>query len=280
MKIHHKAHPVAAAALVTACLVLLIARLFPQIPVDLSPAWRPLKAVPLQAGPLARPSARGSREDFLACRYVLDELVVRAQLLDEEAVYFQSDAETLWNAWKNNLGVRGGWWDWGSTVVRSSAPAEGFTAERLQSELFSLVGRGRRLTEDAEALAAQVKGADAAWWRVRELILADQLRGGAEESRYGAALLELRAKLASGSDRLKALDKELRDREEDMDDVYPRFKTYAQRQLSAPPTWSLPRHWNYVLSGEPRPSARYDFETRYAEALERARARLGRGRAP
>lgn len=244
--------------------MLLAAALGAQIPVDL----RPPPAVPPPR--VVRPPAPDydPRYEFVALRWVLDDLWERQRALLGEAGELSRDAGLLWDFWRSLFGVRGGFADLGVFSRRSAPPSE----LSLQASVFALDGSARRLAQDADQTGAGLQEAEI----LHRGVTARMRRGPRAQERVELkeSLGRLRSRLAESAARINALDAGIAGGQGDFDDLYGRVSRALERAAPESPAPPRPGHWDYMLSGQPRPALRYDFETALRGHLARAEEEL------
>jgi hypothetical protein len=246
--------------------------LTPQSPLELRPPLTP--SFPSRSPVITRPGF-SAPHDFLACRYVLDELLAQSRYLQYEIKLFRIDADYLWRTWKTNFGVQGGQtveWLW--QVARPTTPLEQMRADRLQSKLFNLKTGAAQLEGNANELAIGLENADKSWWGIRASVAADPNRGEASDSLYSQAIFDLRSTLARLAQRRNTLDAGIAKQQQELDKIQPQLQLRLRQLAPEAPSLPLPWHWKYILSDQPRHSLQEDFDTRYAEALQAARQEL------
>ncbi|MBI4376705.1 MAG: hypothetical protein HY549_09685 [Elusimicrobia bacterium] len=247
----------------------LIVALGPQTAVDLRPVPRP-----------SPPSAPPKRVyvphyDLIASGWVIGDLVENARLLRFEVDNYSRDTEALWGTWKACFGLRGGLLEWSWFRDQPQDEMERIRLLRFQTELFRVESRSQQIQKDIADLISRLDWARSRWTAIRDsFVIAKQSGEENVDAFFQAPLAELRSSLAQAAAQLNSLDSEIRTREEELDDIFPRFERLVAARFAHPLVLRRPWHWNHMLSGQPRVPLSYDFEKRYFEALSKARQRF------
>lgn len=224
------------------------------VPVDLrtlenrppaaTPADFPTRALPHNAGPYF-PGC-----EIMASREVINELLAISEVHQNESLNLDRDALELWNQWRNAVG--------------QAAPGRD---EARQIDAFNLHQAARLADGRARELMGKLEKADAAWWKLWRA-----LDAAAKVGRDGAdmkpALEKFKARLAALASDSNALDAAIRSAQAQYDFTRPAVLDSLEARGLAPGSLRQPWHWNYALTGRPRPDLRYDFDASYERKYE------------
>jgi hypothetical protein len=78
-------------------------------------------------------------------------------------------------------------------------------------------------------------------------------------------MIKFRSRLSTIADETNALNSALPQLQGQFDLVRGQLSEHLQRTKSVTLTLGQPWHWNYALSGRPRPDQRYDFSVKHGE---------------
>lgn len=219
------------------------------VPVDLrtlesrpsvaTPADFPTRSLPHNAGPYY-PGC-----EIMATREVINELLALAEVLQNEALNLDRDALELWNQWRNAVG--------------QAAPGRD---EARQIDAFNLHQAARLTDARARELMDKLEKADAAWWKLWRALDA-AAKAGRDGADMKPALAEFKARLAGLASDSNALDSAIRSAQGQYDFTRPAVLERLESRGLAAGSVRQPWHWNYALTGRPRPDLRYDFDASY-----------------
>jgi len=257
-------------ALATAFLLLAlgIRSITPQMPRE--PRSRPAEGG--MSGALTpSPGALVSGPELAALKFVLRDLAPRLGALRDESSRFYSDAHAMWSLWKTEIGVRGAPFGSGGALRPPMDPESEARAQRLQSELFRLDSRAGHIRDEVAELTTRFSAVRDRWSDLSRLAL-QAPRGQTDlEPALSAPVWKLRSELAAISSRLGQLDSDLMDREEEFDELFPRYERFLLERGSTPVTFRFPEHWNRMAADQPRRSLRYDFDAKFESYASRYR---------
>ncbi len=234
------------------------------VPVDL----RTLDSYPSSQAPAPRTDSIPVNDgpyfpgcEIMATRQVINELLAIVEVLQNEAWNLEHDALELWTQWRVFVPAPSG----GGAAFAlgpSGTPLPGPGAEDMrQSEIFGLYGQARALNGRGSGLMTRLRKLDAEWW-THWKILDAAAKSGRDGRELKPRMAAFKAKLEAAVSESNAVDAGVRQAQAQYDFTRP----LALEQLSrrgANPALRQPWHWNYVLSGRPRPDMRYDFAARY-----------------
>lgn len=226
-------------------------------PVDIRPAARPA-AAPAPPGPQASLELYEPACDLLATLSVLEDHIEIVEALRQEVWTLVSDVESLWADWKRYGGAA--WTGWRGLGSASARTPERVRAEKIHAGLFRLYEDARTLHDDAYRAMTELRRAEGAWRRLRDLP-PERLP---EDRVLAARFRSLRGELARLAAALNALDAGLRLGQEDLDGAYADVRRHLLESEGTVPSLPAPSHWERLAGERPRPSRRYDFAARYA----------------
>ena len=231
------------------------------VPVD-------LRIMPAAAPPPAR--AEGPPPDYddaylpgseiMATRMVLNDLLLIAEILQNEARNLDADTAELWAQWRAVMP--------GPQI--GAPPAE----DMRRTEAFGIMNAGRLQNANAHRLIDRLRKAEAQWWDIWRL-LDDEATARRDGSRARPRLDKFKARLAALAGESNALDAGIRQVQGQYDFVRPMMLEHLARTLSMSPALRPAWHWNYAFSNRPRPDLGYDYtakhEAHYAESSDSLR---------
>ena len=189
--------------------------------------------------------------EIMATRQVINELLALGEVLQNEAWNLDHDALELWTQWQ------------AYAPVPANAPSE----EMRRSEVFGLHGQARALNERASALMSRLQKVDAEWWRHWKALDA-AAKAGRDGRELKERLDKFKGRLEATAAESNAVDAALRQAHGQYDFVRPLAVEHMTSRRKEAPVLRQPWHWNYVLSGRPRPDMRYDYAVRYDHHYE------------
>lgn len=245
-----------------AALVVLASSIAAATPVDMRDAQYPT-APPMHAGPFpARqdPAPNSLGPDIMTMRLVLNDLLAIGEVLQHEGRQLDLDAIDLWTQWRAFVPAPSG------VLTGASAGVAG-PEETRQMEVFGLHTTARNLAIRLQGLMRKLEKSEAEWWkRWKELDAASM--GGQEASALAPKFDALKKRLEALASESNTLDAALRSSQSQYDFIRPLALEHLTVRRGATPSPRQPWHWNYVLSGQPRPDMSYDYDARYEQHHE------------
>ncbi|UPT75679.1 MAG: hypothetical protein M0D55_08410 [Elusimicrobiota bacterium] len=207
----------------------------------------------------------------MTTRLVINDLLAIVEVLQHEGRQLDLDAVDLWTQWRAIVPAPSG--------VVAGVPGVVGPEEARQMEIFGLHTTARNLSSRLQGLMRKLEKGEADWWkRWKELDAAAKGDGDAAVLRPKIEALKNRLEALSAES--NALDDSLRAAQNQYDFVRPLAVEHLLTRRGASLNLRQPWHWNYALSGNPRPDMRYDFNARYEqhyeESLEWLRVRRAR----
>jgi len=188
--------------------------------------------------------------EVMASRTVLNDLLHLAEILQNEARNLDVDTAEFWSQWRAVMPV---------PQLGASAAEEG-----RRNEVFALMNAGRLQNTRSHLLIERLRKAEAQWWRIWRFSDAE-----ATARRDGLSvrpqLDKFKAHLETLAGESNALDAGIRLVQGQYDFTRSLSLDLLTSARPGNPVLRQPWHWNYALSGIPRPDMTYDYATRYAE---------------